>query len=148
MRAVRWSGGVVQVLGSLLPGPGDNNEPRAVSGNGKVIVGTSVDGDLFIAFRWVEGRGMQAIETLLSNAGFNLPGWRIGSVAGVSRDGTVLTGFAGNRDNGTGSAWVARVPVSATKREWADSGIDLSIGSESDAHPARAEPTMSAPLQR
>lgn len=77
--AVRWTTQGMQGLGSL---GGSFSIARAVSGDGKVIVGDSSTGDERRAFRWTESGGMQS----LGNLGF------ASSASAVSGDGSVIAG--------------------------------------------------------
>lgn len=79
-RAFRWSAaGGIEDLGAF---PGAVSSARAVSADGRIVVGTSGGK----AFRWVEGSGMHELGT---------PANAFGSPAtGVSADGQVVCGWA------------------------------------------------------
>jgi probable HAF family extracellular repeat protein len=79
--AVRWVNGVLEPLG-FLPG-GNYSMARAVSADGRVIVGQSNSSTGWYAVRWVDG----IIEPLIHPKGAN------GSEAiGVSADGSIIVG--------------------------------------------------------
>ncbi|MBN9054694.1 MAG: autotransporter domain-containing protein [Rhizobiales bacterium] len=59
-RAYRWSAaGGFEDLGALLPG--NESRGKAISGNGRVVVGSSGGAYAMTGFRWEEGLGMQAL---------------------------------------------------------------------------------------
>jgi probable HAF family extracellular repeat protein len=108
--AFRWTqGGGMVGLGDL---PGGNFESFAldVSDNG-VIVGvgsaTSTARD-YEAFIWDEAHGMRRLQTVLTDAGLDLTGWKLTDVAGISADGTTIAG-TGLNPAGRAEAWVAVV---------------------------------------
>lgn len=102
--AVKWSGSVIADLGTL---GGTNSNAVAVSSNGLVIVGSSDTPLTSQAFRWTAGTGMQSIATLLTNTGVNLTGWSLYDAAGVSSDGSVISGN-GASPNLSQEVWIAR----------------------------------------
>jgi probable HAF family extracellular repeat protein len=82
---------------------GVSSEALAVSADGRVIVGTALDGSYqWNAFRWTATTGMQYLATRSSTN----KGWR---ATGVSADGTVIVGVApGPRNRATAFRWTER----------------------------------------
>jgi probable HAF family extracellular repeat protein len=87
--------------------PGDlSSVARAVSGNGKIVVGSS-GCKLFI---WDEDNGMRNLQDVLENQyGIDLAGWRLISVDGVSADGSVIVGY-GTNPSGFTESWIVTIP--------------------------------------
>jgi uncharacterized membrane protein len=79
--AVRWDNGVLEPLG-FLPG-GNYSLARAVSADGRVIVGQSNSSTGWYAVRWVDG----IIEPLIPPKGANSA-----EAMGVSADGSIIVG--------------------------------------------------------
>ena len=89
-RAYRWTGsGPLEDLGTLHNWPRSHAE--SVSGNGEIIVGTSVYTDLQFAFgeafRWTPQGGMQGL-------GYLTPDGSYSHARAISRGGTTIVGFS------------------------------------------------------
>lgn len=93
--AYRWEDGQIEGLG-FLP-VGTESDATDVSANGAVVVGIGVphnpEENPFLAFRWTETQGMEALGVLRSD------GTGFSDAYAVSDDGTVVVGDASS-DNG------------------------------------------------
>ncbi|MCC6359287.1 MAG: PEP-CTERM sorting domain-containing protein [Phycisphaerales bacterium] len=110
--AFRWTAneGMTR-LGQLIEG--GPSFAYAVSGDGRVIVGTAFDEASldFVAFIWDPVNGMRSLSGLLINQyGLDLTGWTLSDATAVSADGRTV---AGNGINPAGryEAWIAHVPA-------------------------------------
>ena len=100
-RAVRWVDGTIENLGVLgNPILFPTSAAKDVNAAGNVVVGYSESNTLpQVAFRWVEGVGMESLGALPGGAG---------SIAyDVSADGTVVVGESGSNDGTRAFRWVA-----------------------------------------
>ena len=100
-RAVRWVDGTIENLGVLgNPILFPTSAAKDVNATGNVVVGYSESNTLpQVAFRWVEGVGMESLGALPGGAG---------SIAyDVSADGTVVVGESGSNDGTRAFRWVA-----------------------------------------
>jgi uncharacterized membrane protein len=88
----------------LLPGM-DSAEARAVSGDGSVVAGLSINGSsgASTTFLWTRATGTQATEDRLKTAGVALPdlktlpgGRMVADIAALSNDGSVMVGTLWN----------------------------------------------------
>ncbi len=80
---------------------------RDASADGSIIVGL---GEGLRAMIWDEVHGMRDLQDLLENEhGLDLPGWTLGTVYGISDDGTHLAGN-GINPKGDREAWLATLP--------------------------------------
>ena len=80
---------------------------RDASADGSIIVGL---GEGFRAMIWDEVHGMRDLQDLLENEhGLDLSGWTLGTVYGISDDGTHLAGN-GINPKGDREAWLATLP--------------------------------------
>jgi probable HAF family extracellular repeat protein len=91
-RAFRWEGGTMDELGDL-PGGGEASVARAVSADGRVVVGYASAAGGQRAFRWQRAFGWQ--EGVMLDLGV-LPGTTSSIAHAVSRDGSVIVGQSGN----------------------------------------------------
>jgi uncharacterized membrane protein len=119
-QAVRWTaGGNLDGLGFLE----DHWETRlsrarAVSGDGSIVVGSSLVGpqDLSCAFVWDPLHGMRDLrEELETRFGLAIP-WRLDEATDVSADGRTIVGWSGNEESTR--VWVVVLPPGC------DDGID------------------------
>jgi len=109
--AFRWTAADgMQGLGDLPGGPFDS-WAQAVSGDGSVIVGTSLtDSPYNQAFIWDAGSGMRHLKTVLeTDYGLDLAGWELEYATAISPDGQAIVGF-GYNPGGWREAWLAVVP--------------------------------------
>ena len=81
---VRWVDGAVEPLGDP-EGPGPFPQPRAVSADGEVVVGSAFSSDGIQAFRWTSASGIVGLGDLLGRQ------FRSAALS-VSADGAVLVG--------------------------------------------------------
>ena len=99
-QAFRWTEeGGMQGLG-WLPGGSTYSEAIAVSADGSMVFGSSIDGTgANAAFIWTELDGMRNLQdVLLDDFDIAVPdGWRLLSVESASADGTVLAGRGDER---------------------------------------------------
>jgi uncharacterized membrane protein len=99
-QAALWTGSSgPQILGSLSPT--DSAIARAVSADGRTVVGTSGTR----AFIWRQGRGMEDLQAVLAPPA----GWNLTEAMGISADGRIVVG-SGYPANGNSEAWIATVP--------------------------------------
>lgn len=101
-----------QGLGHLPGGSSAVSQAFAVSGDGSVVVGRSLTGDLsdVEAFVWTEAEGLRALKAVLEDDhGLDLTGWTLQVATGVSADGTVVVDYGTNPD-GNGEAWRVELP--------------------------------------
>ena len=96
---------------TTIPPPVDPNaliQAQAVSGDGRVVFGTTSFGD----FIWTEETGTWLLKDLLEDVyGLDLTGWGLGTINynGVNYDGTVIVGQGFNPD-GDYEGWRAVLP--------------------------------------
>lgn len=66
----------------------------AISGDGSVVGGrySSLNNGTFSAFIWTPGIGSVDLNTYLPTLGFDLSGWTLTAVRGISADGSAMTG--------------------------------------------------------
>ena len=106
--AFRWTAADgMQGLGDLPGGPFDS-WAWAASGDGSVIVGTSLtDSDYNQAFIWDASHGMRHLKTLLETEyGLDLAGWELEYATAIAPDGHTVVGF-GYNPSGWREAWLA-----------------------------------------
>lgn len=114
MRAFRWvegsttgyAGGAMHDLGTL---GGDASFAHGVSGDGKVVVGTSETsaGATYVPFRWAEDTGMIAVADWLAAAGVEVT-VTLAEATVTNQDGSIVAGTMWN-DEGERIAYIARV---------------------------------------
>jgi len=82
--------------------------PRAVNGDGTLIIGQAVDPLVggFGSFVWTPAMGSQPLAAHLSGRGVNLAGWQLTDATGISADGTAMCGYG--LFNGNPRGWVVR----------------------------------------
>jgi len=81
--------------------------PRAVSGDGAIIVGEGSSGGK-LALIWDSGNGLRTLQDVLEGNGLDLTGWTVQEAWGISQDGQTIVGFAINPD-GNREAFVATI---------------------------------------
>ncbi|MBI5685782.1 MAG: PEP-CTERM sorting domain-containing protein [Verrucomicrobia bacterium] len=117
-QACRWTAAKGMVELDYLPECRYETCPKAVSGNGSVVVGwcewPSRAKDLTIiswekkAFIWDTVSGMCILQSVLTNVyRLNLSGWKLIEATGVSRDGNTIVGTG--EHNGRTEAWIAHL---------------------------------------
>ena len=102
-QAFRWTPERGMVALSVLPGE-ESSEARAVSGDGRVVLGQSGSRP----FWWDERGGLRDLQTVLENElgmAKILRGWQLQSVTGISADGRVLVG-QGSNPAGEPEGWI------------------------------------------
>jgi probable HAF family extracellular repeat protein len=106
--AARWVDGQPHTLGTLAGGT--FSTAYAIDGSGQIVGGMSdnADGDLD-ATLWIPSLGAIDLHTVLPRLGVDLTGWHLDVVAGISEDGTTLTGEG--TFNGETRAWTLRIPT-------------------------------------
>jgi hypothetical protein len=88
----RWESGIMTTVGDL-PGGVYESLATAMTPDGAVIVGLGNDAIGTAPFYWNVAGGIRPIEELLTTeAGLDLTGWQLLSVADLSNDGLTLTG--------------------------------------------------------
>ena len=82
--------------------------PRAVNGDGTVIIGQAVDPAVggFGSFVWTPALASKPLAAHLTSRGVNLAGWQLTDATGVSADGTAMCGLG--LFNSTPRGWVVR----------------------------------------
>lgn len=81
--------------------------PRAISGDGKLIIGQVVDNTAgFTAFVWTPAMGTQLLANHLAARGVNLAGWQLTDATGISADGRAMCGDGFY--NGVPRGWVVK----------------------------------------
>ncbi len=118
--AWRWENSAVTGLGHIAAGH-VGGIARDVSADGSVIVGEDyLSSSSSRAFIWSAETGMQNLNDVLVNEyGFDLMGWTLTSVMGISDDGLTLAGNAyktlDGKPGGTAlTGWVAHIPEPTT----------------------------------
>ena len=113
LQAFRWTqpSGIVPLGG--LGGPPFDSVARALSGDGRVVVGTSFNATQGSqAFVWTEPAGIVRVADVLSARGVNLTGWTLTDATGVSGDGRIIVG-QGSSPNPVAlsglQGWIARL---------------------------------------
>jgi uncharacterized membrane protein len=81
--------------------------PRAINGDGTLIIGQVVDNAAgFTCFVWTPSQGTQLLAPHLAARGINLTGWQLTDATGISADGTAMCG--NGFYNGAPVGWVVR----------------------------------------
>jgi probable HAF family extracellular repeat protein len=81
--------------------------PNGVSGDGRVVVGSSGVG--LGAVAWIEGVGLRSVlEILTTDCGLDLDGWALQVAYSVSADGTIVAG-AGTNPSGEAQSWICSI---------------------------------------
>ena len=81
--------------------------PRAVNGDGSVIIGQVVDNVAgFTCFVWTPAMGSRLLTEHLQLRAVNLTGWTLTDATGISPDGSAMCGHG--IYNGSARGWVAR----------------------------------------
>ncbi|MBL8896840.1 MAG: hypothetical protein JNM84_04400 [Planctomycetes bacterium] len=107
-RAVLWRGNSVHDLG-FLPG-GTFAVGYAISGDGRIIGGMADDASGALkAVLWTPALGMVDLYALLAILGVDLQGWSFTVVAGISEDGSSMTGIGTYQGEERG--WSLQLPV-------------------------------------
>jgi uncharacterized membrane protein len=90
-----------------LPGGLFRSTARAASRDGSVVVGEGFgEANINYAFIWNRERGMQPLQDVLIERGFDLKGWRLFRATGITPDGRTIVGDAVNPAGNT-EAFVA-----------------------------------------
>ena len=100
-------------LGNLWA-EGHHSSAKAVSADGRIVVGwstTQLGGE---AFLWDELNGMRNLrDVLVQDCGLNLTGWTLADASGISADGMTVVGW-GYDPSGNIEGWVATLPEPVT----------------------------------
>jgi uncharacterized membrane protein len=109
MAAYRWTAeeGMLELGG--FPTGTDYSDALGVSADGSVIVGTFNDREGVWAFVWDAANGVRVLEDILTDAGVDLGGWKLGYALDVSDDGLTIAGTGLNADDRT-EAYIAHIP--------------------------------------
>ena len=106
-RGYRWTAATGMVSLGNTPNGGPTVRPRAINGDGTVIIGECFDPVAgFAAFIWTPSLGVQFLSAHLAARGVNLTGWQITDATGISADGSAMCG-RGTFD-GMEMGWVVR----------------------------------------
>ena len=101
-QAFRWE--ATQMIGlGKLPGA-SGSTATDVSADGKIVAGNSTGSTPWV---WTANTGMRNLLAIFEEHEFDLTGWSIGSITGMSDNGRVLTGTGTH--NGLTEAWRAVV---------------------------------------
>lgn len=93
-----------------LPGGQVFSGASGVSGDGSIVVGISGISGGVTAFIWDALNGMRSLQDVLTlQYGFDLSGWDLEEVNGISEDGMTFIGSGTNPD-GEYEAWIAHIP--------------------------------------
>ena len=110
-QAFRWTQATGMAGLGFLPGGDPYTAGRAVSADGRVIVGesSSLQGALGNrVFIWDEANGMRDLREVLIAQGDDLEGWRLAWATDVSADGRTIVGWGFNPEGQT-EGWLARL---------------------------------------
>lgn len=130
LEAVRWTGPgytTLELLGSL---GSPSSQANAVSGDGRIVVGTgrNADNDRR-AFVWEAETGMRDLSVVLAeDYGIDLGGWTLTEAHGVSDvgpDGELTLVGGGTNPAGEPEGWVARLHPPACRNGLDDDGDGL-----------------------
>ncbi len=94
-----------------LPGKIFESHALGVSGDGSIIVGTSVSTVGTEAFIWDATHNMRSLKNVLTTdfgLGADLTDWRLFEASGISADGLTIAGYGFN-PLGQTEAWVAQL---------------------------------------
>ncbi|NML74817.1 autotransporter domain-containing protein [Rhizobium sp. S-51] len=117
--AFRWEeGGTAGVAGNVQMEDlgtlgGESSDALAVSGNGKIVVGSADDvNDEKQAFRWTRETGMLSLADWLAQSGVDVGDIALIEATGISNDGGVIVGRMNDPENSDGDTpFIARVAV-------------------------------------
>ncbi len=116
--AIRWTqepGQETWIMEGLgdLPGGDYRSSASSVSGDGSYIGGSSYSDAGSEAFVWDEVHGMRSVQdVLIGEYGFDLMGWQLTNLGGISFDGMTWVG-AGINPQGQAEGWVAHLGSTA-----------------------------------
>lgn len=124
----RWTSATGMVALPQTPNGCVALRPRAMSGDGKVIIGQVVDNVAgFTAFVWTPALGSQLLATHLQLRGVNLNGWQLTDATGISADGSAMCGHG--LFNGSPRGWVVRnLPCANLNSPLSLFGADACVG--------------------
>jgi len=105
-----WSQSSGFILPDSIHGATFSSTAWSVNHDGTVVVGCTSSGPMI----WDAANGMRDLQEVLAiEFGLDLTGWTIGSVRGISADGTVIVG-AGINPDGNSEGWIATLPITTT----------------------------------
>lgn len=114
MEPFLWRADIGMVSLGDLPNGWHYSNAYAVSGDGSVVVGSSLTSPYPEAFIWDATHGMRSLrDVLTADFGVNLDGWVLQEATGISDDGLTIVGN-GLNPAGQWEGWVAVVPEPAT----------------------------------
>ena len=90
-KAVLWQQGTLTELGDL-PGGNYRSEVSDLSADGTIAVGSSDGGDIYNAYIWDAAHGMRSIQSMVSDAGYDLTGLWLNDAVSISDDGVTIAG--------------------------------------------------------
>jgi len=103
----RWTPATGMVALPQTPNGSAALRPRAINGDGTVIIGEVVDNVAGVtAFVWTPAMGSQLLANHLQARGVNLTGWQLTDATGISADGLAMCG--NGLYNGSPVGWVVR----------------------------------------
>jgi probable HAF family extracellular repeat protein len=127
VRGFRWTAQAGMVSLGVVPGALQSTAICA-SENGAVVGGNCLlNPSTGIASLWTPATGMVNVNTVLSNSGTDLTGWRLVQVNAINGEGNIIAG--GAIHNGIQEAWIAGVPRACGT---ADFNCDGDVGTDAD----------------
>lgn len=102
-QAIRWTSSEGMVGLGFLPEGSAGGEARAVSGDGQIIVGKTINlSNAEEAFVWTKAAGMRRLsDALIAGGATGLQGWTLTVANGISADGQWVTGWGVNPQGNT-----------------------------------------------
>ncbi|MCA9068613.1 MAG: hypothetical protein KDA84_06805, partial [Planctomycetaceae bacterium] len=104
----RWEEGRCEIL-DVFSNSQENGVAEAVTDDGQVVVGQSVENEVPTAFIWDKAHGLRRLADVFQAAGGELHGWKLESAISISSDGTYITGLARHPD-GRKEGYVLKLP--------------------------------------
>ncbi len=107
-QAFRWT--AAEGMSSLGSRGFVDSQARAVSGDGKVIVGCATTAEGKVAFIWDAAHGMRSLQSALqADHGTVIDGWQLTCASAISANARVLAGY-GSNPQGRMEAWIVELP--------------------------------------
>jgi probable HAF family extracellular repeat protein len=107
-QAFRWT--ATEGMSSLGGSDFVESRSRAVSGDGRVIVGCATTASGKVAFIWDAAHGTRSLQSALqADHGNAIEGWQLTCASAISANARVLAGY-GSNPQGRMEAWVVELP--------------------------------------